>query len=267
MIDTERQDKFSELRTRLAPSPSGFFHLGNLFVAVFNMLFSLKYNSRIVLRIEDTDSSKNNAYSSASINEALSKFGILVDESAVNPAAFGPYLQSNRSHIYKFYADTLIAAGKAFYCRCSFRRINALKRVNLALGDAAVYDGRCIRHNLKRGKLRLKVPRAGCFCCNECSIRWSNIEMQTFWNKSNFSFHIANVVDDHLMRISHVLRGRDWIPNLAKHILFYTYFGFAIPKFIHLPLYALVNVQSCRRETAKQDLLVLLILEFYLRLF
>lgn len=171
LVDTKQLDKPSEFRTRLAPSPSGFLHIGNLFVAVFNMIFSLKYNSRTVLRLEDTDDSKNSTYGSADISEMLSRFGILVDESATNPSAFGPYLQSDRSHIYKFYADSLVAAGKAFYCRCSFRRISALKRANLALGDAAVYDGRCIRYNLKRGKLRLKVPRAGCFCYNGCNMR------------------------------------------------------------------------------------------------
>ncbi len=178
MIAAGKQSKLSKLRARIAPSPSGLLHLGNLFVAAFNMLFCMKHNASLILRLEDTDSAKANVYCSLAIGKMLSQFGILADEAPESPGFFGPYAQSGRGHIYKFYADVLVAANKAFYCSCSFRRISALKKVNLALGDAAVYDGRCIKSNLMVGKLRLKIPKAGSFNSSECRVRWINSEMQ-----------------------------------------------------------------------------------------
>ncbi len=171
MISASNQFKISKLRARIAPSPSGSLHLGNLFVAAFNMLFCLKYNASLILRLEDTDAAKTSIYCSSIIGKVLNQFGILVNESPESPGFFGPYSQSSRSHIYEFYASALVAAGKAFYCGCSFRRISALKKANLALGDAAVYDGKCVKSNLTLGKLRLKVPRAGIFKSDECRMR------------------------------------------------------------------------------------------------
>ncbi len=171
MISDGKRLKLSQLRTRIAPSPSGFLHLGNLFVAAFNMLFCLKHSANLILRLEDTDCTKTSSCCLLTIGKVLNQFGVLADESPESPGAFGPYLQSVRSHIYKFYADALVAANKAFYCSCSFRRISALKKVNLALGDAAVYDGRCVKSNLMVGKLRLKIPRAGSFSGSECRMR------------------------------------------------------------------------------------------------
>ncbi len=118
-----------------------------------------------------------------------------------------------------------------------------MKRVNLALGQAGVYDGRCLKSQVHDGcgvlKLRLKAPRAGVFNSSECTMAWKQVEMQPLWARGEAVFHLASVVDDHLMRVSHVLRGRDWLASLAKHSLLYVYLGFSVPKVVHLPLLAL----------------------------
>ncbi len=117
----------------------------------------------MVLRIEDTDRSRSEGHYQTAIELTLNEFEIKPNESPRRLSYFGPYCQSERNHIYKFYGNAIESLGRGFLCNCSFRRIEALKRVNLALGDAAVYDGKCIKRKVKDGKLRLKVPRFGHF--------------------------------------------------------------------------------------------------------
>ncbi|ATW06127.1 Glutamate--tRNA ligase [Candidatus Hodgkinia cicadicola] len=226
-------------RVRVAPSPSGCPHLGNLLVGVCNALFKFKHKANIVLRLEDTDVSK---CCDASVNktyDAFNSIGVRFDESPKRVNKFGPYIQTQRLHIYTHFCKQLEASGLVFWCKCEWRRVSALKRVNLALGDAGVYDGKCLRlrlfANVKR-KLRLKTPKAGVFRnCGRLS-RWLGVEMQPLWVRDAPTFHLASVVDDHLMRVSHVLRGGDWIASLSKHFLLYVYLKFKPPKFYHLPL-------------------------------
>ncbi|AHL30966.1 MAG: Glutamate--tRNA ligase [Candidatus Hodgkinia cicadicola] len=226
-------------RVRVAPSPTGCPHLGNLLVGVCNALFKFKHKADMVLRLEDTDVSKCCVASVNKTYDAFNSIGIRFDESPKRVNKFGPYVQTQRLHIYAHFCKQLEANELAFWCKCEWRRVSALKRVNLALGDASVYDGKCLRlrllANAKR-KLRLKTPKAGVF--RDCSrrSRWLGVEMQPLWVRNAPTFHLASVVDDHLMRISHVLRGRDWVASLSKHFLLYVYLKFKPPKFYHLPL-------------------------------
>ncbi|MGP1918314.1 MAG: glutamate--tRNA ligase [Candidatus Hodgkinia cicadicola] len=221
---------------RFAPSPSGNLHLGNLFVGKFNSMLSLKHKGAMILRVEDTDRSRSLDYCRRTIELTLNEFKIKPNESPMRLGYFGPYCQSTRDHIYKFYGNAIESSGRGFMCNCSFRRIEALKRVNLALGDAAVYDGKCIKRSVKDGKLRLKVPRFGHFASGKRITHWANVDMQTLLTKTKPSFHFANVVDDHLMRINHVIRGRDWLNEMPKQLLIYLYLGFKVPRFSYLPL-------------------------------
>ncbi|XXM90077.1 glutamate--tRNA ligase family protein [Candidatus Hodgkinia cicadicola] len=230
----------SSARARVAPSPTGCPHLGNLLISVYNLLFKLKYNAVLILRLEDTDVSKVSAQDVAKVFNAFDSIKVRFDESPARIDKFGPYVQTQRLHIYSYYSELLVNNNMVFKCRCKWRRINALKRVNLALGNASVYDGKCLKAKLSgcnKCKLRLKVPRVGVFR-SVSVLHWRNVEMQPLKVRNAFMFHLASVVDDHLMRVSHVLRGRDWAPSLAKHVLLYSYLGFKQPKFYHLPLLA-----------------------------
>ncbi|WGS83440.1 MAG: glutamate--tRNA ligase family protein [Candidatus Hodgkinia cicadicola] len=231
------------VRVRIAPSPTGCLHLGNLLVGVFNMLFKLKHGARLILRLEDTDTARSFGDCAPKVYDAFNMVGLVFDESPLDCGKFGPYIQTQRRHIYSCYCKLLVASGSAFWCKCRWQRTNALKRVNLALGQASVYDGRCLKSQVRGSygclKLRLKVPRAGVFASSECAVAWKQVEMQPLWVRGEAVFHLASVVDDHLMRVSHVLRGRDWLASFAKHSLLYVYLVFSVPKVIHLPLLAL----------------------------
>ncbi|AUG34077.1 Glutamate--tRNA ligase [Candidatus Hodgkinia cicadicola] len=226
-------------RVRVAPSPTGWPHLGNLLVGVCNALFKFKHKANIVLRLEDTDVSKCCVASVDKTYGAFDSVGVRFDESPARVNKFGPYIQTQRLHIYAHFCKRLETSGMAFWCKCEWRRVSALKRVNLALGDAGVYDGKCLRLRLfadVKRKLRLKTPKAGVFRnCDRLS-RWLGVEMQPLWVRDAPTFHLASVIDDHLMRVSHVLRGRDWIASLSKHFLLYVYLKFKPPKFYHVPL-------------------------------
>ncbi|MFP3038008.1 MAG: glutamate--tRNA ligase [Candidatus Hodgkinia cicadicola] len=223
------------MRVRIAPSPTGELHLGNLFVFIWNFILKLKYKSSFILRLEDTDSSKINKNYILSIYNTLDILNINIDESPKLLGLYGPYKQSERKHIYNFYRKLLEKRKMCFWCNCSFRRINALKRINLSLGETNIYDGKCISSRNKTGKLRLKVPRYGTFIDNY-KMHWSQVDMQILWINDRATFNLANVIDDYLMKITHIFRGRDWLLSLPKHILINTYLNFSIPKYYHLPL-------------------------------
>ncbi|PIM96156.1 Glutamate--tRNA ligase [Candidatus Hodgkinia cicadicola] len=223
------------MRLRIAPSPTGILHLGNLYSVLANVLFSHKYNSKLILRIEDTDIQRNKINAIENIYEDLNKIRVNIDESSKNPGLYGPYKQTERIHIYKFYIKKLLKMGGCFFCKCSFKRVNILKKINLLLGDPPTYDGKCLNRNYLTGKIRLKVPKTG-ICVGDYKINWSNVDMQVLWANSKPTYHFANVIDDQLMKISHVLRGRDWLTSFPKHILINSFLGFNMPKYYHIPL-------------------------------
>lgn len=240
------------VRTRVAPSPTGDPHVGTVYMALFNRVFAKQAEGRFVLRIEDTDQARSSAASEAQILDALRWTGLEWDEGPDVGGEFGPYRQSERLHLYRQYADELLAAGRAFRCFCTPERLAEMRRQQQANQETLRYDGRCrslsaaaASERAERGEpfvIRLAVPQEG-VCRFEDGLRgtleipWRQVDMQVLLKSDGFpTYHLAVVVDDHLMRISHVLRGEEWINSMPKHWLLYDAFGWSMPVHCHLPL-------------------------------
>ena len=264
------------VRTRIAPSPTGDPHVGTAYVALFNMAFAHSQGGEFLLRIEDTDQQRSTPESEKAILDALKWLGLCWDEGPDVGGSKGPYRQSERSDIYRKYADQLIADGHAFRCFCTPERLEKLRAEQLANKQPLGYDGRCanlsqaeIDRRLEAGEpyvVRLRVPREGqCrfhdMLRGEISIDWAQIDMQVLLKADGMpTYHLANVVDDHLMGISHVIRGEEWINSAPKHILLYQYLGWDVPIFCHLPL--LRNVDKSKLSKRKNPTSIL----FYQRM-
>ena len=264
------------VRTRIAPSPTGDPHVGTAYVALFNMAFAHSQGGEFLLRIEDTDQQRSTPESEKAILDALKWLGLCWDEGPDVGGSKGPYRQSERSDIYRKYADQLIADGHAFRCFCTPERLEKLRAEQLANKQPLGYDGRCanlsqaeIDRRLEAGEpyvVRLRVPREGqCrfhdMLRGEISIDWAQIDMQVLLKADGMpTYHLANVVDDHLMEISHVIRGEEWINSAPKHILLYQYLGWDVPIFCHLPL--LRNVDKSKLSKRKNPTSIL----FYQRM-
>ena len=240
------------VRTRVAPSPTGDPHLGTAYVALFNLVFARVHGGRFVLRIEDTDRNRSRSTSEKAILDALSWLGLNWDEGPDIGGEFGPYRSSERSEIYRTCISQLIEAGGAFPCFCSSDRLVQVRQNQRALRQTPKYDGRCLSltraeagDRLARGDphvVRLRVPDSGeCVFWDglrgEVRIPWAQTDMQVLLKSDGLpTYHFAVVVDDHLMRISHVFRGEEWISSFPKHRLLYDYFGWDLPRHYHLPL-------------------------------
>jgi glutamyl-tRNA synthetase len=240
------------VRTRIAPSPTGDPHVGTAYVALFNEVFARSQGGEFILRIEDTDRQRSTLDSETMILDALAWLGI---EWAEGPDCGGPhgaYRQSERREIYAAHAQQLIDAGHAFYCFCTPGRLDELRAAQQKAGETTRYDGLCLGLNdgeaearIAAGEahvIRMKVPDQGsCTFTDrfrgEIDIPWAQIDMQVLMKADGYpTYHLAVVVDDHLMEISHVLRGEEWINSTPKHVLLYQYFGWQPPEFGHLPL-------------------------------
>ncbi len=246
-------------RVRFAPSPTGPLHIGGVRTALFNYLFVKKEGGDFILRIEDTDQNRYVEGAEAYITEALSWCGIICDEGPHIGGDHGPYRQSERKDIYKKYADQLIAEGKAYYAFDTAEELDAHRKDHEAKGKTFIYNW----HNRNKLKNSLsleasetsKLIEAG----TEYVIRFKSpekeslelydlirgkitIDTATLDDKVLFksdgmpTYHLANIVDDHLMEITHVIRGEEWLPSLALHQLLYNAFGWEAPSFAHLPL-------------------------------
>ncbi len=240
------------VRTRIAPSPTGAPHIGTAYIALFNLCFARHSGGRFLLRIEDTDRERSDADSEREILEALSWLGLEWDEGPDRGGDFGPYRQSERTALYREHAERLVAEGHAFYCFATPEELAQMRREQLARGETARYDGRGlqipeaeVKRRLAQGDphvIRLKVPEEGSCVLEdllrgEVSIEWSQVDMQILLKADGRpTYHLANVVDDHLMEISHVIRGEEWINSTPKHLLLYRAFGWQLPVFCHLPL-------------------------------
>ncbi|MBT5388370.1 MAG: glutamate--tRNA ligase [Porticoccaceae bacterium] len=240
------------VRTRIAPSPTGDPHVGTAYVALFNMAFAHSQGGQFLLRIEDTDQARSTPESERAILDALHWLGLDWDEGPDNGGDKGPYRQSERSEIYREHADQLLESGRAFRCFCSSERLDELRATQMADKQQLGYDGHCLHLDkeevaarLSKGEphvVRMQVPREGqCtfddMLRGEISIDWAQIDLQVLLKEDGMpTYHLANVVDDHLMEISHVIRGEEWINSAPKHILLYQYFGWQRPVFCHLPL-------------------------------
>ena len=240
------------VRTRIAPSPTGDPHLGTAYIALFNRCFAHRHGGSFILRIEDTDRERSSKQSESRILEALRWLGLDWDEGPGRDGGKGPYRQSERTDIYSSHIRILLEKSLAFPCFCDENRLTELRKSQLRLKRQPGYDGHClglsaadIATRLGRGErhvIRLRVPREGeCvfddLLRGEIRIQWSQVDMPVLIKSDGLpTYHFANVVDDHLMEISHVIRGEEWISSVPKHVLLYESFGWDKPVFCHMPL-------------------------------
>lgn len=240
------------VRTRIAPSPTGFPHVGTAYIALFNLAFAKAHGGEFILRIEDTDQARSTAQSEQMILDALRWVGLDWSEGPDVGGPHAPYRQSERGDIYKAHAEQLLDAGHAFRCFCTSEELDAMRAQQMANGETPRYDGRYA--NLSReesdkmvaeGKpyvIRMHIPTEGVCRVHDMlrgtvEIPWSQVDMQVLLKTDGLpTYHLANVVDDHLMDISHVMRGEEWLNSAPKHQLLYEYFGWEMPVLCHMPL-------------------------------
>lgn len=241
------------VRTRIAPSPTGDPHVGTAYVALFNYAWAKKNGGQFILRIEDTDRERSNAASERMIFESLRWLGLSWDEGPDVGGPHGPYRQSERSEIYREHVEQLVASGGAYPCFCTKERLDALRDEQRARKAAVMgYDGHC--RNIEPAEaarrraageahvIRLAMPEDGETVAHDVlrgEVRFDNklIDDQILLKSDGFpTYHLANVVDDHLMGITHVIRAEEWISSLPKHVQLYRAFGWELPAFCHLPL-------------------------------
>jgi len=240
------------VRVRIAPSPTGDPHVGTAYMALFNLIFARHYNGKFILRIEDTDRTRSRPEYEQSIFDALKWCNLQWDEGPDVGGPYGPYRQSERFDIYKDYAEDLLNKKKAYKCFCSSQELDEMREIAAKQGGRQGYDRRC-RHLTEQEVtereaaglpcvVRLKVPLSG-ECVYQDAIKgrmsfpWADIDDQVLLKSDGFpTYHLANVVDDYLMKISHVIRGDEWMSSTPKHILLYESFGWTPPTFMHMPL-------------------------------
>ena len=249
------------VRVRFAPSPTGPLHIGGVRTALFNYLFAKKHNGKFILRIEDTDQNRYVSGAEKYIIDALNWCNIPFDEGPKKNGGYGPYRQSERKNIYKKHIDILIEKGKAYYAFDSAEDLDLERKKHEEKGKTFIYNW----HNRTKGRLvnslvlskeetkkriesgasyvvRFLMPEGQIIALNDMvrgkmSIDSNNLDDKILFKSDGMpTYHLANIVDDHLMEISHVIRGEEWLPSLALHQMLYEAFGWDIPQFAHLPL-------------------------------
>lgn len=242
----------SKVRTRFAPSPTGFMHVGNLRTAIFAYLISKHSNGDFILRIEDTDQSRKVEGAIEFIYNTCKLCGLNFDEGPNNPGEYGPYFQSERLDLYKKYAEELVEKGKAYYCFCTEDRLEQLRAIADKSKIPFMYDGHCkhltkeeIEEKLKNGEsyvIRQAMPKHGKSVYEDVvygKIEVENriLEDQILIKSDGYpTYNFANVIDDHLMGITHVARGNEYLMSTPKYNLLYESFRWEKPTYIHLPL-------------------------------
>lgn len=245
------------VRVRFAPSPTGFLHIGGLRTALYNYLFARQHGGSFILRIEDTDRERYVSGAVEGMIETLGRLGIVHDEGPVieqgkivQKGANAPYIQSERLGIYREHIERLVQQGKAYYCFCSKDRLDSLRRQQEIAKLPTKYDRACLRLSKKEvaEKLQINEPYVvrmlvpeGKTTFNDMihgSITISNNEVddQILLKSDGYpTYHLANVVDDHLMGVTHVIRAVEWLPSVPKHVMLYNDLGWQLPEFAHLP--------------------------------
>jgi len=241
------------VRTRIAPSPTGYPHIGTVYSALLDFAYARKYQGKFVIRIEDTDRERFVKKAEQQLYQIFDWLGLEEDESPrkEGPDGYGPYRQSERLDIYKKYAQKLIDSGHAYYCFCSKQRLEETRNQQQKQGKPPMYDKKCcqcekeeIEKRLKQGEsyvIRLRVPENEVIEVNDLirgKIKFESqvIDDQVLLKSDGFpTYHLAVVVDDHLMKISHAARGEEWLPSSPKHVLLYRYLGWPEPIWIHKP--------------------------------
>lgn len=242
------------VRTRVAPSPTGFPHLGLIYQSIFDYVFSHKYDGKFILRIEDTDRSRFVEGAEEVIYKSLEWVGLKPDEGPKEGGDYGPYRQSERLEIYKKYADELIEKGHAYRCFCTKERLEEMRKQQEIQHLAPKYDRTC--RNLSQDEITKKINDSLQFTVRmmipdnqkilvhdeivgDIEFDSNQIDEQVILKSDGFpTYHLAVVVDDFLMKITHVFRGTEWVPSYPKHYLLWDYLGWkeSMPKFIHIPL-------------------------------
>ncbi|HEX4007781.1 MAG TPA: glutamate--tRNA ligase [Acidobacteriaceae bacterium] len=241
-----------EIRVRVAPSPTGDPHVGTAYIGLINFIYARQRQGKFVLRIEDTDRARFVATSEQMIFEALHWLGLEWDEGPDVGGPYGPYRQSERTEIYREHADLLLANGTAYRCFCTAEELEAARKHQMAAKLPARYPGTCrhlavaeVEAQLAAGKpyvIRMKVPAHGSTSFRDelrgaITFEHTNVDDQVLMKSDGYpTYHLANVVDDHLMRISDVIRAEEWISSTPKHVLLYQFFGWKAPRFWHMPL-------------------------------
>jgi glutamyl-tRNA synthetase len=267
-----------KIRTRFAPSPTGYLHIGGLRTALYAYLFARQNKGTFVLRVEDTDQTREVAGAVEGLVKALKLVGLNPDEGVLltskgkvaQKGNFGPYTQSQRVRIYQEYAQKLLKKGLAYYCFCTPERLESLRQLQAAAKKPTHYDWHCrhftaeeVKQRLAAGEkhvIRLKVPENkeieftdGVY--GKIKISSKEIDDQVLVKSDGFpTYHLANVIDDHLMKITHVIRGEEWLPSTPKHILLYSFFNWPSPNFYHLPL--LINADRSKLSKRQGDVAV-----------
>lgn len=249
----------AKVRVRFAPSPTGPLHIGGLRTALYNYLFAKKHNGDFLLRIEDTDQNRFVEGAEQYIIDSLNWCGISFDEGPGKEGSHAPYRQSERAHLYREYADKLIASGNAYYAFDTSQALDKHREDHESKGKTFIYNwhnrlkldnslslsAAQVQEKLNSGTpyvIRFKIPESETLNLQD-EIR-GNMEIDTsilddkvlFKSDGLPTYHLANIVDDHLMEITHVIRGEEWLPSLALHFLLYRAFEWTAPKFAHLPL-------------------------------
>lgn len=241
-----------KIRTRIAPSPTGDPHVGTAYIALFNRCFAHQHGGEFILRIEDTDQVRSTEKSEKDILNALNWLGLSWSEGPDIGGKCAPYRQSERSSLYRTEIVKLLNTGHAFRCFCTADRLQELRTRQLEEKVSVGYDGHCltlteeqVAQKLENGAehvIRMRIPQSGDCVFNdmlrgEIRISWQQIDMQVLIKSDGLpTYHFANVVDDHHMEISHVIRGEEWINSTPKHLLLYQYFGWEPPIYCHMPL-------------------------------
>jgi glutamyl-tRNA synthetase len=248
----------SNIRLRFAPSPTGPLHIGGLRTALFNYLIVKKLNGKLILRIEDTDQGRLVEGSQKYIEDSLSWAGITCDESPKKGGEYGPYNQSERKAVYSRHIDELIEKGLAYYAFDTKEELDAHRKDHELKGKTFIYNshnrhklknsltisGKELENKIKEGNyvVRFMTEENRIVKCKdlirgEVSVSTREIDDKILFKSDGMpTYHLANVVDDHLMKISHVIRGEEWLPSLALHVLLYEAFEWEKPLFAHLPL-------------------------------
>lgn len=237
------------VRTRIAPSPTGKdLHVGNAYTALLNYAFARKNKGQFIVRIEDTDPKRKVKGAEERILASLKWLSLEPDEGLGKGGPYSPYRQSKRLKLYQKYAKQLVEQGDAYFCFCTPERLAKIRKKQQKAGKPPIYDGKCRNKNVKgqlpnvKCVIRLKMPREGETVFRDVlrgEVRFQNklIDDQVLLKSDGFpTYHLAVVVDDHLMKISHIIRGDEWISSVPKHIQIYKSFGWNLPIFAHTPL-------------------------------
>lgn len=266
------------VKTRFAPSPTGFLHVGGLRTALFSYLFAKHHGGVFMLRIEDTDQERFVEGAIENLIQSLHWAGLTIDEgvdidekgNVIQKGPHGPYIQSERLSIYKQHADRLLKEGNAYYCFCTKERLDELRKRQELNKQVTGYDGFCrnisleeAQSRIEKGEMhvvRMKMPREGVTVCEDIirgTVEFQNtlVDDQVIVKSDGFpTYHLAAVIDDHEMGVTHVIRGEEWLSSTPKHVTLYKLFGWDVPLFAHLPL--LVNAERQKLSKRHGDVAV-----------